>query len=750
MSYWAHSQNSRGDRHDLSRHLLEVAEKACEFAEPFGAGPWAYCAGLWHDLGKFSAAFQQYLTTASDEDAHASELRGSVDHSSAGAQHAAGAVDVLGHVLAYAIAGHHAGLLDAIGEFACQQSRLDKRVEPWEHGLAFLPPSPRLELPPFLKEALSRRKSDRKGAAFKFAFFTRMVFSCLVDADSLDTEAFFDPERAKSRPSWPPDILERMSGALEEQVEKLGRVDLPVNKWREEVRRACRNASRETPGFFSLTVPTGGGKTLSSLAFALEHATWHGLRRVIYVVPFTTIIEQNAEVFRQVFAPLVATGCADPVVEHHSAVDVESETLSNRLAADNWDAPLIVTTAVQFYESLFARRGSRCRKLHNISASVIVLDEAQKLPVDYLIPCMRALQELTGSYRCSILLCTATQPAIDRRIDFPDGLAGVREIVPDPRRLSVALRRTEQVDLGTVTDQELVQRLASETQVLCVVNTRGHARQLFEMIVGRHGVIHLSAAMCPRHRVAVLKVVRDLLQRGEPCRVVCTQLVEAGVDLDFPVVFRSFAGLDSIVQAAGRCNRNGRLDRGILYVFRSEHSTNEAFLRDTLNAATQVLGDGSSIRPLYDDILCLEAVEQYFRLYYWTQAGRWDAHAIMDRFRLENSRDLPLQFDFKSASASMRLIQDSGRPVIVPWEEEGQELCRELEKPWIIPPIQMLRELQLYTVQTPLRVWNEEVGRSIRLVREKYPVLAAPAVHYDERLGLVLDRQRLKPSETFI
>ncbi len=731
----------------LEEHLENVAELAAEFARPFGAEEWARIAGLWHDLGKYSEAFQAYLREASGEDYHEAELRGRVDHTTAGAQHAVAAIEVMGHLLAYPIAGHHAGLLDAIADGACLEHRLTKQVEPWDRTPAAATPPPDLALPPFLGEALARRATDPEAAAFSFSFFVRMVFSCLVDADFLDTERFMEPERAARRPRWPENVLARMEAALDRFLEALPSDDSTVNRERRRVREACLRAAELEPGLFSLTVPTGGGKTLSSLAFALRHARRHGLRRVVYVIPFTSIIEQNAAVFREVFQPLVDGGRSDPVLEHHSALDAGRETVESRLAAENWDAPLVVTTSVQFYESLFASRTSRSRKLHNLAGAVIILDEAQKIPVDYLRPCLLALTELVTNYGASVVLCTATQPAVARRDGFPIGLDGVREIVPDPPALYRALKRVEVRDLGQLDDEALADRLLEHDQVLCIVNTRRHARELSERL-GPDG-IHLSAAMCPEHRSAVLGAIHARLERGEPCRVISTQLVEAGVDLDFPVVFRSLAGLDSIAQAAGRCNRNGRLDMGTTYVFRSEHEVLEAFLRDTAGAASQILGGGEG-EPLYGDLLSLEAVEHYFRLYYWSQQERWDAKGILDALKLVgNNRTLPFQFGFRTIAERFKLIAETGQAVIVPWGDRGAELVERLRSSFPLPERDLLRRLQRYTVQVPQKMYFQQLGRTIEMVHDRYPVLISPKHHYDEQLGLVLDRERF-PGETFI
>jgi CRISPR-associated endonuclease/helicase Cas3 len=745
--YYAHTLRNRPplEWQPLREHLLNVASLAGAFAEIFGAKEWGYLAGLWHDLGKFAEAFQSYLEAQGDYHNDEAELWENdpvtvtkTDHTSAGAQHAVSVAGVLGHLLAYPIAGHHAGLLDGISDGACLDKRLRKRVEPWEHGLAAtcfdVPPA---TLPAALRRALDRRAEAPEETAFTFAFFCRMLFSCLVDADFLDTERFMDPAKHARRPRWPDDVLRHMADMLDRYVGELAEASTPVDAERRKVREACLDAGPLEPGLFSLTVPTGGGKTLSSLAFALRHAQIHGLRRIIYVIPFTSIIEQNAEEFRKVFAPL--TGIPDPVVEHHSALDVGTESMGSRLAAENWEAPLIVTTSVQFYESLFANRPSRCRKLHNLASSVIILDEAQKLPVDSLHPCLLALRELSVNYLSSVVLCTATQPAIGRREGFPIGLEGVREIMPNPPGLYATLKRVEVRDLGSLDDKELATRIVGEPRVLSIVNTRHHARVLFERVKEHEGAVHVSAAMCPAHRSRVIRDVRRRLDCGEPCCVISTQLIEAGVDVDFPVVFRSLAGLDAIAQAAGRCNRNGRLDSGVTYVFRSEHRDSERFLRETSQITDQLLG-GELTAPLYDDPLSLEATERYFQLYYWNQQTRWDEKGLIRDTRLVNRRDLPFLFSFRAISDRFRLIEDSGQPVIIPWGEEGQALCNRLRFTKGAPDTCLLRVLQRYTVQVPQWIWQRHLGRSINLLHDRYPLLVSPDLHYDPQLGLNLDR----------
>jgi CRISPR-associated endonuclease/helicase Cas3 len=714
------------DRQFLEDHLKNVAEMARKFASEFGAEDWGYFAGLWHDIGKYSREFQEYLCEKADPDACNETRPGRVDHSSAGAQYAVRIFPILGHLLAYAIAGHHSGLLNGRDVGSCQEARLKKKVHEWEHGLQFLIEFSPIDLPKFLKNALAIKDP------FTTAFFTRMLFSCLVDADFLDTEAFMNPQQSILRGNWPDSILQQMDEALTEYIQILGRKETQVDRQRALVREACLKAAEQEPGLFSLSVPTGGGKTLSSLAFALRHAVRHGLHRVIYVVPLTSIIEQNADVFREVLKPVTENLGRDVVLEHHSNLDPEEETTLNRLAAENWDAPLIVTTSVQFYESLFANKTSSCRKLHRLARSVIILDEAQTLPVEYLGPCLRALNELTTNYMSSIVICTATQPAFEKREQFEIGLSKPFEIIPDPVTLYAQLKRVRVADIGSQTDHELCKRIMAHPQVLIIVNTKRHARRLFEAIGASNGHFHLSGNMCPAHRSDKLKMIKEYLAEGRVCRVVSTQVIEAGVDIDFPVVFRSLAGLDSIAQAAGRCNRNGRLSEGEIYIFRSEDNLSERFFYDTAQCAGQVL-------KLYRDPLDLQAIHHYFRLYYWDQSARWDQKRVLDHFFLNNDRAFPFNFRFAKAGEVFQLIDDSKDcPIIVPWRDEGRRLCEHL-RAMPIPTLEIRRQLQRYVVSIPRKLLAKHIGIDIQLIHDGIPILISPDIHYSEETGLNLD-----------
>jgi len=723
MVKYAHTAKGkpRSEWHDLGLHLNAVSERAREFADVFGGEKWGEYAGKIHDAGKARKVFQEYLNLC----AEGKGKRGSTPHSTYGARLAVEKHKVLGKLLAYVISGHHGGLpdWDSLERRLSEISGLDE-VATLGEGADFPQCFP-----------FKLGKADKPG--FALAFFTRMVFSCLVDADWLDTEAFMDPERSSWRAGSPKvtDLAGRFFPKLEALCAQAR--PSPVNSIRREALEACLAAAEEPPGLFSLTAPTGCGKTLSSLAFALRHAERHGLSRIIYVIPFTSIIEQNADVFREFLGD-------DAVVEHHSAVDPgddgedESPELRRaRLACENWDAPLVVTTSVQFFESLFAAKPSRCRKLHNLAGSVIILDEVQTLPQGLLLPCLAALRELAARYGASIVLCTATQPAIEKRDEFPLGLDGVREILPDRAAFHERLRRVRVEDLGTLGDDALCARLGAHDQALCIVNTRKHARALFERLAGeggsagREGIFHLSACMTAAHRSVRIADIKAALQEGRPCLVVSTQLVEAGVDLDFPVVYRAAAGLDAIAQAAGRCDREGRLTEaagfpaGQVFIFTPEDKLPAGHFRITADTAAMVLRQG------FPDPLAPEAVERYFRLLFWQAGGKLDAKVILKGIEGGASQGM---IRFREVGEAFRFIENNMRPVIVARDDDAQKLVRDLA--FDPAPGRVLRKLQRHIVQLHERDWNKLVNAGVaRIVLDGLAVLENLDLYNDD-LGL--------------
>jgi len=635
-----------------------------------------------------------------------------VDHSTAGAQHALEKLGDEGKLLAYIIAGHHSGLPDGhSNKESCLIKRLVKDIPDFSACPSNILESVNTLQLPFIL--------NRSRFSFQLSFFIRMLFSCLVDADRLDSEQFCDPSKARTRSGYA--SIDDLSTKLYEYLEKLQKTvpDTLVNRVRSEVLNRCIGAAEKESGLFTLTVPTGGGKTLSSLAFALSHAKKYGKKRVIYVLPFTSIIEQNADVFRSVLDKY-------DVLEHHSNFESRHDDSRSDLAAENWDAPLIVTTNVQFFESLFAAKSSRCRRIHNIANSVVILDEAQMLPADLLIPCLEALRELSTAYRTTIVLCTATQPALSKTDSFPTGLDNVREIVGETARLHRRCARVIVKDRGPIPDDVLAAELSSHEQVLCIVNTRRNAHELFERLKPAGSAYHLSANMCPAHRSKIIAGIKLALQDGAPCRVISTQLIEAGVDIDFPVVYRAAAGIDSIAQAAGRCNREGKLEgKGTVHVFRSESAPPPGFLR-------QAAQTGETVLEKYgDDPLEPAAVEDYFRRLFHLKGEELDRHGIIKSIGKGcKTGDYP----FREVAEKFRLIDTATFPVIVQWNEDAAKTVKSLR--FSENGIYPVRSLQRYTVTVHEKILVAlERSGAVEWLHDRFCVLVDPRFYSDE-IGL--------------
>lgn len=747
MIYYARSKKHLPEEEwqTLPEHLFAVAGQAKKFAEPFASGEWAYLCGLLHDIGKYSLEFQR-------------RLRGErkVDHSLAGALEAKAYItaavksECLGNLIAHVISAHHTGLADGEGGgnrsleggFSTLSDRLAKAgkipaYSVWQHEIS-LPESPGL---PLLPPAV-----DRHALAFSLYLWAKMLYSCLVDADRLNAEEDREPDKTAKRGQYPAlEVLhERLNGYLEGKAATCQAS--PVNVRRAEVLQACRTAGARGQGIFSLTVPTGGGKTLSSLAFALEHAKRHGLARIIYVIPYTSIIEQTADVFRAAFGG----NLAHAVVEHHSDAEslwnpkdgkeVEDSDDERTLAWENWDAPILVTTAVQFFESLFAAKSSRCRKLHHIASSVVILDEAQTLPTAYFRPCLAMLRALSEGYKTSIVLCTATQPQVGVKPWLKEGFSDVQEIIENVPDLFRALKRVEVRYLGKLEDEKLVALLFQHRQALCIVNTRAHARRICESLLKRinienictlrkniqadscheiiagglcppvsgkfqnesaleksEAVFHLSTWMCPAHRKQVLHNIRNRLKDPvkPPCFVVSTSLLEAGVDISFPVVFRAASGLDSIAQAAGRSNREGENPQGgIVYVFDPpDESRGEQQRR---------LHAGQMALRAFADPISPEATAAYFdNLHNMVSEGGLDRKNILQAIGETGWRGL---MPYRSVAEDFKLIDDGGSPVIIPWDEEARKAVAELE--YGVPDRALSRRLQRWCVNVRQDAWN--------------------------------------------
>jgi len=568
----------------LSDHSFDVAEKARNFsADCVGAemSEWVWLAGILHDAGKTRTSFQEFLYWSNKLPSN--YVYGEdKDHLSVGAlllrewNKTGKAKGLPPNIIFHLIAGHHGGLRDSYCDSFLSQMEWYKdlasylseseRNGQWKNDIECM-----VNPPPVFPEPVA----DFPKKSIAFALFVRMCHSCLVDADCLDTERFMNRRKYDRRSQF--DNISRLMERMAIHLKKFDNPKTVVDKIRCSIQNEYLGKASLPPGFFSSTVPTGGGKTLGAMAWALSHAVAHGKRRVIYLLPYTSIIEQNAGVFRNAIG-------AENVVEHHSVVESVKNTEENQLAADNWDAPVIVSTNVQFWETLFGRGNGRLRKLHNIANSVIIMDECQMIPPQYVGLAVETMQELVGRYGCSILFSTATQP------QFPS-LTGVVELMSDPQNLADRLKRVELHWPNSLKAAEpyadVVDRLISHESFLCVVNKRNHARFVFDMVRSKSQTIpvyHLSARMCPDHRTKKIAEIKELLIQKKPVRVVSTQLVEAGVDFDFPVVFRAFAGLDSIWQAAGRCNREGKLSIGHVHVFVPEDNA----MPGTLGSAMEI------------------------------------------------------------------------------------------------------------------------------------------------------------------
>jgi CRISPR-associated endonuclease/helicase Cas3 len=741
MRFFAHTADDEdGQRlplnhwQPLSSHLERVAEKAAEFAEHIGLKEVAQLAGLLHDLGKYRDEFQSYLR---------GERQGGPDtqHAVYGAKWAFNKE----HLSTFAVAGHHAGLHN----LADLQSLMEKPALHIDDSLPLLVERLEAELgslpnptspPPFLNDD-----------PLAIEFSTRLLFSCLVDADRLD--AAFWPHLLPTERHLE---AERLLGLVraERDSKAAAQPESPLRRIRNEIFDACIDRAQLPTGFFSLTVPTGGGKTLSSMAFALKHASIRSMRRVIVVIPYLSIIEQNAAEYRRIFGDNV-------VLENHSAVQspsdqTEEEKSRLELLTENWDAQIIVTTSVQFLESLLSASPSRCRKLHRIPGSVVIFDEVQTLPAHLLQPMLSVFRELVRNYHTSFVFCSATQPAFRRCNSVPDGFSTgeLCEIAPDPpeifrnlRRVKYHLPKNDEV----LAWPGLADCLASTQQVLCVVNITRHASELWQELKRRlpsgGKPIHLSAAMCPQHRLDLIGAIRKRLLTGDSCRVISTQLIEAGVDVDFPIVWRALGPLDSIVQVAGRCNREGRLAEGEMHVFRpAEHRLPPGVYRAAANQGALTLAGLAQIGEP-GDLLSTnpELFAEYFQSLY--QVVNTDYARPGEATIQEDRRELR----FRRVSEKAKVIDDAGQPVITPYGN-GPTVVEHIRNRKVLEnrlrfTRDDLRNLQRYMVNVRPRDFLKLQG-----IRGMTPILPNLEIYvlneglYHKDLGLVIENH---PMEDF-
>lgn len=712
--------------HLLDDHIIGVSKLASNFALIFNSSEIAEIIGIFHDLGKYAPDWQIYLREKSGFEA-TGKSRGRVEHSIVGAKYLINHSDeifkselgkILSKFAAYCIAGHHPGLPDWDGS----QSSLDFRLQNTpESNLDFAIPHHISEI-----SAIPFKLNPNN---LEISIWIRMLFSCLVDADFLDTELYMEPGKATLRKSKGTDIIDTLNKYFDAWIKQFqaSKLDTPVNRIRKNILEQCLTAASDKPGIFSLTVPTGGGKTISSLAFALKHALFQKLRRIIYVIPYTSIIEQNAEVIRNIVG-------SENVIEHHSNYIEDSDEVAlsskhHKLACENWDAPVIVTTSVQFFESLFSARTSKCRKLHNIANSVVIIDEAQLVPAEYLQPILETMEILSRQYGVTFVISTATQPAFSGKELEKTGFPKAKEIIEDPDELYRKLKRvtyTFPSDSSDVWDDDrLTDELKKHSRVLCIVSDRKSCRNIAKLMP--EGTFHLSALMCGEHRSNKIKQIKEALKNGNDVRVISTQLVEAGVDLDFPVVYRSFAGLDSIAQAGGRCNREGKLETGQTIVFHYKKKPPRGLLTKAADATGEILrvSGGNLDSP--------KIFSEFFDAFYG-RANSLDSEGILKLLRQEGLYKLY----FRTASDKFKIIDESlQKSVFVPYGEQGSSLINDLRL--YGPERFRMRKLQRYSVNIYKKDFFAMKDRGS--VEEIYPgiYVLTNNLEYSEHWGLLTE-----------
>ncbi len=706
--YFSHLSEDGTRRQTLNEHLTGTAELAGRFAEVWGAEQEAWITALCHDIGKTSAAFQRRLL----------ENGKRVDHATAGAQ------VLFRHRLFHAAAcaaGHHAGLSDngslktsvygdgtLCGKLKAKEGH---DIEPYEDIVEE-------------KDFPNGTPKGQPVSPLDSFLYTKMLYSALTDADFLDTEQFMSGEKPRGQFASIAELNEK----LERFIAGWKTDDSEINALRTGIRRELEKRSELPSGAFTLTVPTGGGKTISSMRFALLHALKNGLRRVIYVIPYTSVIEQTQKVFEEIFGSenvLAHYAVSDFYLTESGEAEETEEAVRKRLAAENWDAPIIVTTSVRFFESFFSCRSTGCRKLHNVAGSVLIFDEAQTLPTAVLRPCLYVISQLIRRYRCSGVLCTATQPAVERILHEKEMLGDlpVTELCPEPERMYEAFRRVVYRNEGVLSDEALIERLGSDAQVLCIVNTKAHARKLYEMLP-KEGRFHLSTNMTPKDRHETLEVIRRLLKENKPCRVVSTSLIEAGVDVDFPAVWRALAGSDSIIQAGGRCNREGKRSReeSIVHYFIPESEKQPTYLRQNLSAAERVI-------EREEDVASPSSVRTYFEFLFYILKGEFlDEKKILKQIAAH-------PFDFRTIGEQFHMIEAEDRTVVIPCEENRGSIASIRSG---VYSRNTLRKLGYYSVNVPGYVFDSLLGGgALELLDAKGSVgVLTDAERYDKECGL--------------
>jgi CRISPR-associated endonuclease/helicase Cas3 len=724
MRFIAHTKNgkeftSEEETQLLCTHLLNVSEYARKFASAFDAEEVGSLIGLVHDLGKYQPGFQDRIRG----------VQRKIDHATLGAKVLADHWGDLGRLYGMVIAGHHTGLKDSGSGTNRGDDTYSARINNYVgEDVSY---EDEIVLPVEFKH--KQLSYDKQSKAFAMATYLRMLFSCLVDADWTDTEEYVTGIGRKA-----------IDYSVEDLYSKV-RNGIPLNNGshlnniRAEILEACEYASQGDQGIYTLTVPTGGGKTLSSLIFALKHAIKHGLKRIIYVIPYTSIIEQNADIIGKCVGK-------EFVLEHHSNAVIDRELDLPELtrlkwATENWDIPIIVTTNVQFFESLFSNRPARARKVHHIAESIVIFDEAQMLPREFLSASMYTISKLIRNYKVTAVLCSATQPAI---APYKYNSIPITEIISNPKELSTRLKRVCYETVGKLNDSEIISRIADYNKVLCIVNSRKHAHALFELAhqSGLEHVYHLSTLMCSCHRREVLKEIKDRLHNDESVKVIATSLIEAGVDIDFPVVMRAITGLDSIIQAGGRANREGRLTVGKVIVFEPDSDSGRTpnALRDYVSLTKEV------IDVLENQAFELAGIKMYFELLYSASSSDniLDSKNILGEFEVGRS----IKMNFETAADKYKLIEDNTKSIVINFDKDAAQMIKSIRNG------EFSHELVRRIQQVSVSIYAHEYRRLLELnaleeLRSGYVILNSTN-YYNDEFGLDIFTDNNKNAECSI
>lgn len=692
-----------GEGQDAPQQLIDHLIHVAELAESFATGPemkqMAYQCGKYHDVGKYSEEFQEYIRGLK---------KGRVDHSSAGAQLLFRNREMNSVYEAMCIAGHHTGLPDMgskldTGEESSFCGRMKKRIPDYGAYMDELGKPEKLGIPMELLRSQNGIVNTMR---------MRMLFSSLVDADFLDTERYMNPhqqERGKFA------SIPELYAAFFDKLQEKGYLSPKnaLNEKRCEILKRCIAMGKEPPGMYSLTVPTGGGKTISSFAFALEQAKKYGKERIIYVIPYTSIIEQTSYILKSFLGN-------QNVLEHHSQVDYDDtneDMLQKRLAAENWDAPIIVTTNVQFFESLFANKTSRCRKLHNVANSVIIYDEAQMLPTNFLKAVTQAMECLAKEFQCTEVLCSATQPALD---DF--FAERPKEIMDNISEMYKFFKRTKFQDDGLQTYETIGEQISRSKQALCVCLTKAEAQKIYAAVADQDNCWYLSTDLCPLHRHKVIEEMKRRLKAGETCRVVSTSIISVGVDIDFPVVYIEETGIDSLIQGGGRCNREGKypLEESIVHIFQTEESQKSRFLKQE-RQCTQVTKASVSV-----EISSPTAIECYFKHLYQAKEVILDEKKILEKSN---------RLSFAQIAKDFHLIEDHTKTVFIPLDEDAEAIANQLRLG--VRNRELMRKAAKYSVNVYSGAYTHTNGLYEQLINDGY------AIELDENLAILTNLEKV-------